>query len=75
MQNAVSLEKNEPLVGQTLRVLCDGPSKNNEAVFSGRNDGGKIVFFDGENGDIGRFLNIRIDRADTFALYGTIVNQ
>ena len=75
VQNAISLEKNEPLTGQVLRVLCDGPSKNNENVFSGRNDGGKIVFFDAEESDTGKFLNIRIDRADTFALYGTVVND
>ncbi len=75
VQNAISLEKNEPLVGKTLRVLCDGPSKTNEAVFSGRNDGGKIVFFDGTDRDTGKFLNVRIDRADTFALFGTVIKD
>ena len=73
LQNSISLEKNEPLAGKIVRVLCDGPSKNNEAVYSGRTEGGKIVFFDGKSKDTGSFVNLRIDRADTFALYGTIV--
>ncbi len=71
-QNAISLEKNKPLEGRTLRVLCDGRSKNNPNVFSGRTEGGKIVFFDAEDTDAGNFLNVFIERADTFALYGKI---
>lgn len=71
VQNAISLEKNKPFENKTVRVLCDGPSKNNENVFSGRSDGNKIVFFDGDSDDIGRFIDIDIYRGDTFALYGT----
>ena len=73
VQNAISLAANQPFDGQTVRVLCDGPSKNNEAVYSGRTEGGKIVFFDAAPEHTGKFLNVHIDRADTFALYGTIV--
>ena len=36
-------------------------------------EGAKIVFFDATPAHTGQFLNIRIDRADTFALFGTIV--
>jgi len=72
LQNDISLQSNKPLEGKTVRVLCDGPSKNNKSVYSGRTEGGKIVFFDGEESDIGCFLNVNVDRADTFALYGTI---
>lgn len=72
-QNAISLEKNKPSEGKILRVLCDGRSKNNNDVFSGRTEGNKIVFFDGENADTGKFLNVYIERADTFALYGKVI--
>ena len=74
LQNEIGLEKNKPLEGQTLRVLCDGRSKNNPEVFSGRTDGNKIVLFDGEDFDTGKFLNLKIKRADTFALYGEKIN-
>ena len=70
VQNEISLSKNLPLVGKTLRVLCDGVSKNNEELLSGRTEGNKIVFFHGESSDEGKYLNIKIDRAEAFALYG-----
>ena len=73
LQNRIALESNKPFENTVVRVLCDGPSKNNETVYSGRTDGEKIVFFDGDESDIGNFVDIKIDRADTFALYGTIV--
>lgn len=71
-QNAISLSSNRPMEGRTVRVLCDGISKNNDAVYSGRTEGGKIVFFDGIPEDTGKFLEIEIQRGDTFALYGTV---
>ncbi len=70
LQNDLASEKNQRLVGQTLRVLCDGISKNNPSVYAGRTDGNKIVFFEGAPEDTGRFRNIYIERADAFALYG-----
>jgi len=69
-QNEISLEKNLPFVGKTVRVLCDGPSKNNDELLSGRTEGNKIVFFAGEKSNEGKYLNIKIDRAEAFALYG-----
>ena len=73
VQNEISLEANKPMVGKTIRVLCDGISKNNKLVYSGRSEGGKIVFFEGEPSDTGNFLAVTIERAEPFALYGRIV--
>lgn len=70
VQNRISYEKNQPLVGKTVRVLCDGESKNDPNVYSARTEGNKIVLFDGTPCDRGRFIDIKITRADTFALYG-----
>ena len=70
VQHEISLEKNLPLVGKTVRVLCDGVSKTNEEVYSGRTEEGKIVFFEGEECDKGNFVMINIERAEAFALYG-----
>ena len=74
LQNAVALEKNEPLVGRTLRVLSDGVSKNDPAFYAGRNEQNKIVFFK-EPAEAGTFVNIKIDRAESFALWGTAVDK
>ena len=70
LQNEISKDSNLPYVGKTLRVLCDGESKNNPNVYNGRTEGGKIVFFDGNSEDTGKFLEIEIERGEAFALYG-----
>lgn len=70
VQNEIALEKNKPLEDKIIRVLCDGPSKNNEDVYSGRTEGNKIVLFDGNEDDVGKFVELKITHAETFALYG-----
>lgn len=75
VQNEISLERNLVWENQTLRVLVDGRSKNNPEKFSGRTDGNKIVLFDADDSDIGKFVNIRITKAQTFALIGEIVKD
>ena len=69
-QNAIALEKNQPLVQKTLRVLCDGVSKNNPALYAGRTEGNKIAFFEGTPEDTGKYVDFLVERADAFALYG-----
>ena len=69
-QNEIALAKNQTLVGKTLRVLCDGVSKSNDALYSGRTEGNKIAFFEGEEKDTGTYVNVTVERADAFALYG-----
>ncbi len=70
VQNEIALEKNQPLVGRVLRVLCDGESKTNSKLYSGRTEQAKIVFFEGEEKDAGQFVNVKITKAEAFALYG-----
>ena len=70
LQGEIAKAKNQPLVGKKLRVLCDGVSKNNPALYSGRTEGNKIVFFEGDPEDRGSFVDFVADRADAFALYG-----
>ncbi|MBQ8311333.1 MAG: tRNA (N6-isopentenyl adenosine(37)-C2)-methylthiotransferase MiaB [Clostridia bacterium] len=70
LQNEIGKEKNQALVGRTLRVLCDGVSKNNDALYSGRTEGNKIAFFEGAPNDTGCFVDFVAERADAYALYG-----
>lgn len=70
VQKEISDENNRRLLGHTLRVLCDGISKTDSTVYSGRTDGNKIVFFNGDPEDTGNFVNIKIERTEAFALYG-----
>ena len=74
LQNEIAYEINQKYMGQTIRVLCDGPSKNNSDVMCGRTEGNKIVLFNGSKEDTGKYLNIKINKCETFALVGEIVD-
>jgi tRNA-2-methylthio-N6-dimethylallyladenosine synthase len=61
----------ERLVGQCVEVLCDGPSKTNPARLMGRTRSNKIVVFEGGNDLVGELLDIEIEQANGFSLYGS----
>ena len=64
---------NERLVGRTLEVLCEGPSKTNRSRLMGRTGTNKIVLFEGPEEFVGVLVDVRIERATGFSLYGTPV--
>src|SRR6202162_822540 len=64
---------NDRLVGRTLEVLCEGPSKTNPSRLMGRTRTNKIVLFEGYEEFVGAILGVRIERATGFSLYGTLV--
>ncbi len=72
LQNEISRAKNEAMIGKTVRVLVDGKSKNNDKIYTSRTEGNKIVHFEADEDYTGKFINLKITRADTFALYGEI---
>ena len=66
------------LVGSQVEVLCEGPSKTNRARLMGRTRTNKIVVFppsqkrptDESEELVGELVNVRIERANGFSLYG-----
>jgi tRNA-2-methylthio-N6-dimethylallyladenosine synthase len=68
----------ERLVGSHVEVLCEGPSKTNSTRLMGRTRTNKIVVFPHspkrhphESDElVGELLNVRIERANGFSLYG-----
>ncbi len=72
LQNSISKDFNDSMVGKTVKVLVDGKSKNNESVYMSRTENNRIVHFESETDYTGQFINIKITRGDTFALYGEI---
>ncbi len=61
----------ERLVGQCVEVLCEGPSKTNPARLMGRTRSNKIVVFEGDNELVGELVDVEIERANGFSLYGS----
>jgi tRNA-2-methylthio-N6-dimethylallyladenosine synthase len=66
---------NARLVGRELEILCEGPSRTNKARMMGRTRTNKIVVFESEGGRAGEILDIRVEEASGFSLYGTAVMQ
>src|SRR5438132_704004 len=61
---------NERLVGRTLEVLWEGPSKTNASRLMGRTRTNKITLFEGSDEFAGILVDVRIERATGFSLYG-----
>ena len=69
----------ERLVGSQMEVLCEGPSKTNRARLMGRTRTNKIVVFplspklgstDESEKLVGQLVNVRVEHANGFSLYG-----
>ena len=68
--NEVGIARYHALVGRTMEILVEGPSRRNAARYEGRTRCNKIVIFEGSERHRGQLLNVRIERVGTFTLYG-----
>lgn len=68
--NSCSIKKNLEYVGRTVEVLVEGLSKNNESTVTGRTRTGKLVNFSGGTDLVGRLVNVKIIKANSFSLVG-----
>ncbi|MEM6363084.1 MAG: tRNA (N6-isopentenyl adenosine(37)-C2)-methylthiotransferase MiaB [Planctomycetota bacterium] len=84
VQDRISKEDNQNLVGSTVQVLVEGPSKkasqaaladdDEHAVLQmiGRTHCDRIVVFDGKRRQAGQLLDIHVDQALTHTLIGRV---
>ncbi len=75
VQAEVSLALNRGLVGRTLSVLVEGPSKRDPARLAGRSRGNHIVCFPGPAELVGREVDVRIHEATALTLFGEPVEK
>lgn len=66
-------EKNQAMVGKTLRVLIDGPSQKDDSILAGYSEELKLVHLTGSKDLIGQIVEVKITEAKSFNLYGTLV--
>ena len=75
LQRNISLQRNTIMIGNTVEVLVEVPSKKSSNELCGRTDTNKMVIFP-KNGDaIGDYLGIRIERVNSATLFGTKTRQ
>jgi tRNA-2-methylthio-N6-dimethylallyladenosine synthase len=60
----------QELVGRRMQILVEGPSKKNPARMMGRTRCNKIVVFNGSERHRGQLMDVQIERAGSYTLYG-----
>jgi len=68
--NEIAAKHYQRLLGEQVEILVEGPSKKNAARMMGRTRCNKIVVFDGTDRHRGQLMNVKIERAGSFTLYG-----
>ncbi len=71
LENSISLEKNKALVGKTVEVFAEGPSKNKN-IWNGRTRENKLVLWpcEGKTYQDGEAVQVKIETAQTWLLKG-----
>ncbi|MGL5616826.1 MAG: tRNA (N6-isopentenyl adenosine(37)-C2)-methylthiotransferase MiaB [Sarcina sp.] len=72
--NNIVKEKNKKLEGETLEILVEGFSKNDETKLTGRSRSGKLVNFNGDKALIGELINVKIIKSKGFSLEGEVIS-
>ncbi len=73
LQTEISNRKNQVYKDTVQTVLVEGRSKTDASRLTGRTERGRLVHFEGDDSLIGQFAKVRITRAETYALYGEII--
>lgn len=74
VQNEISLELNQAMEGKVYDIIVEGPSRTDENMWFGRTSGNKMVLFPKQDSlHIGDTVDVRIDKGQTWVLYGTVL--
>lgn len=72
-QNQHSLQRNQQDIGNTYKILIEGPSRRSDECLQGRNSANKVVVFPRENKSKGQYINVVIEGCSGATLLGKIV--
>ncbi|EHJ00017.1 (Dimethylallyl)adenosine tRNA methylthiotransferase miaB [Clostridium sp. DL-VIII] len=64
---------NKEAEGKIYEVLVEGTSKNDESKLMGRTRNGRLVNFEGGEDLIGKLVNVKIVKANSFSLIGEVI--
>lgn len=68
--NEISAKKNKLYDGKIVEILVEGESKSDDTKLTGRTRTSKLVNFTGNKENIGKLVNVRITKANSFSLIG-----
>ncbi|RAK11199.1 tRNA-i(6)A37 thiotransferase enzyme MiaB [Halanaerobium saccharolyticum] len=73
LQNKISYDQNQKLIGSIQKILVTGPSNNDPEVFEGRTSTNKICFIDKREDLVGEVVKVKIEDAKSWTLEGTVI--
>lgn len=72
LMNSIQLENHEGTIGNRYEILVESYNER-EHTFEGRNPYGRLVVFDGDREDIGKIVEVEIEKINTFTSFGRMV--
>ena len=78
LQNAITLKRNQMMIGRTEEILVEASSTRDKTEFVGKTDNFKKVIFKPEEGRIikpGDYVKVKIDDIRGWTLRGTLVSD
>ncbi len=70
--NSLTRKKSERYVGKTIEILCEDYDEK-KGLYLGRDEFGRMGYFTSQTNLVGRFVQIRITRANGISLFGDLV--
>lgn len=70
--NSLTRVQSSKYVGKTVEILCEGYDEKRK-MYLGRDEYGRMAYFESENNVFGEFVNIEIESANGVSLYGKII--
>ncbi|MEE9226014.1 MAG: tRNA (N6-isopentenyl adenosine(37)-C2)-methylthiotransferase MiaB [Bacteroidota bacterium] len=75
LQQRISLEKNQSMIGEVVEVLVEGRSRRSPDEYVGRTDTNRAVIFPKAECNPGDYLRVRVERVNSATLFGFLVRD
>lgn len=72
--NSLTRKKSERYLGKTIEILCEDFDEK-KGLYLGRDEFGRMGYFESETDRIGQFVQLKIVRANGISLFGEIVKE
>ena len=72
--NTLTRAKSEKYLGKTIEILCEDFDKK-KGLYMGRDEFGRMGYFTSEENRIGKFVQIKITKANGISLFGELVES
>lgn len=75
IQRKIGEERNKLDIGTTQTILIEGTSKRSEAQLFGRTDANRVVIFDRQDFQVGEYIKVFIEDANSATLFGKTIGR